>query len=84
MIRETRGEVNEKKKELSTMILNYLRKNPDGGDTLEGITKWWLDLEMIEISVDEVSSALESLIQKGIIRKHRAKGGTTIYKIKDE
>lgn len=66
------------------MILNCLRKNPDAGDTLEGIMKWWLELKRIELSVDEVKDAIDNLIQKGIIRMHKTKGGTTFYKINKE
>ncbi len=32
--------MNKKQEEISKMILDYLRKNPDAGDTLEGISKW--------------------------------------------
>jgi len=66
------------------MILDYLQKNPDAGDTLEGIARWWLEPARIESSVDEVADALESLIQKGIIRMHKLKDGTTFYKSNKE
>lgn len=73
-----------KQKKISIMILNYLRKSPDAGDTLEGITKWWLEMERIEISAKEVIDALESLIQKGKIRIYETKSGMTFYKLKKE
>lgn len=73
--------VNKKQKEISRMILNYLRKNPDAGDTLRGIMSWWLGLERIEISGDEIANVLESLIKKGLIRKYKTKGSATFYKI---
>ena len=64
----------EKKTEkISRMILDYLRKNPDAGDTLEGITRWWLNMERIDLSVKEVAQALESLMEQGVIT---IKGGT--------
>lgn len=66
------------------MILNYLRRNPSAEDTLEGITRWWLQLERIELSVNEVTDVLESLIQKGLIRMYKTKGGATLYKINDD
>ncbi|MHC4086025.1 MAG: hypothetical protein ACYSWZ_00805 [Planctomycetota bacterium] len=69
---------------ISRMILDYIRKNPDTGDTLEGIVKWWLELARIESSVDEVADALENLIQKGIIRIRKLKDGTAFYKINKE
>lgn len=76
--------LSEKQEKISRMILDYLRKNPDAGDTLKGITQWWLELARIESSVDEVADALESLTQKGIIRMHKLKDGTTFYKINKE
>ena len=66
------------------MILNYLRKNPDAGDSLEGITRWWLEMERIEISVKEVIDVLEGLIQKGEIRTYKTKSGLTFFKLKKE
>lgn len=66
------------------MILSYLRRNLKAGDTLEGITKWWLELERIEISVDEVGCVLESLVQRGVIKMHKVKNGPTLYKINHE
>jgi len=76
--------VKKRQEKITKMILNYLRKNRDAGDTLDGITRWWLELEKIEISVDDVVSALESLIQKGLIRRYKTKGGSTFYKINRE
>ena len=77
--------MDEKKKQekISRMIVNYLRKNPDAGDTLEGITKWWLELERIEISTDEIADVLESLVEKGVIRMRKVKNGANFYRIND-
>lgn len=74
--------MDNKQEKISSMILNYLRKNPEAGDTLEGITKWWIGLEKIELSVDEVAYALDHLIKKDLIRMHKSKGGITFYKVK--
>jgi Fe2+ or Zn2+ uptake regulation protein len=63
------------------MILDYLRKHRNAGDTLEGITKWWLELEKIEISVDEVASVLKRLTEKGLVKKQEMKGGSPLYKV---
>ena len=64
------------------MILSYLRRYSNAEDTLEGITRWWLKLERIDASVDEVADALESLRQKGIIDVHTSKAGMILYRIK--
>lgn len=76
--------MNEKQEMISGMILSYLQKNPDARDTLEGIVKWWLEVERIESSVDEVADALESLVQREIIRIEETKSGTTFYGINKE
>lgn len=73
--------MNNWQEELPTMILNYLQKNPDAGDTLEGITKWWIGLEKIDLTVEEVVNALGNLMKKGLVRIHRAKDGLTLYKV---
>jgi hypothetical protein len=73
---------NKKLEKISSLILHYLHENPDSGDTLEGISKWWLELERIEVSVNEVANALKSLVKKGHIVSYKVKGGTTFYKIK--
>ena len=63
------------------MILNYLRKNPNAGDTVEGISRWWLEIERIDNTVDDVMKALESLIHEGSIKEHKSIGGVTFYKV---
>ena len=74
----------EKKEKVENLILSYLeRKRKESntpGDTLEGITKWWLELERIEVSVDQVAAACENLIQKGFIDKHVTQDGRIFYK----
>lgn len=73
--------MNNTKEDIARMILDYLRKNPDAGDTLEGITRWWLHSEKIESLVDDVSIALESLIKEGIIERQMINGDNPIYRI---
>lgn len=69
------------KEEFSRRIINYLMTNPDGGDTLEGISRWWLELERIDRCVDEVAGALDMLLEKGILRKTTLKDGTVFFKM---
>ena len=67
--------------EQSKKILDYLNKKPDAGDTLEGITEWWLESERITQEVDRVAAGLETLIRKGLITKVRYKNGNVVYKL---
>ena len=73
--------LSDSREKISREILSYLRKHPDAGDTLEGICTWWLELERIELTVDEVEAVLKSLMKKGIIKKHKLSNGKNIYKI---
>ena len=78
------GEMVSKKEQISRMILDYLRRNPEAGDTLEGIAKWWLETERIESSVEGVADALESLVEQGKIRIVDRKDGSTGYALGDQ
>ncbi len=73
--------MNERQEKISGIIINYLRRNPDAGDTLEGIVKWWLGFESIESSMDDVMGVLETLIRKKAISMHSIADGTTFYKV---
>jgi Fe2+ or Zn2+ uptake regulation protein len=76
--------VNERQEDISKKILDYLLKNPDAGDTLEGISRWWVQSEYIEQSVDEVASVLERLTEEGVVKKQEVKGSNALYKIRKE
>ncbi len=66
------------------MILSYLRENPDAGDTLEGVSKWWLNLEMIDVTVDEISGVLNTLIKERKVKRQVINGENPIYRICNE
>jgi DNA-binding Lrp family transcriptional regulator len=74
--------MNNEQEEISRMILDHLRENPDAGDTIEGISEWWLNFKKIEISVDEVSKTLEELFEKGLIKRVNVGNNPLIYKVK--
>ncbi len=61
--------------------MKYLQEKPDAGDTLEGISQFWLEFERIDQTVGEVSNALESLVRTGAVKKVASKGGLPIYKL---
>lgn len=69
------------KEEITKKILDYLKKNPDAGDTLEGISKWWLEMERVNQSVNEILNVLEELINTGIVTRQEVRGSNPIYKI---
>jgi len=67
-------------KELSNRIINYLQRNPDACDNLEGIAGWWLQFERIEHTVDEVLCVLDDLVNRGLIVRQEVKGAGQCYK----
>ncbi len=60
------------------LILKYLKKNPDAGDTLLGIVAWWLASTQIDRAADEVSNAINNLVDQGLIVKKKIKGRNSI------
>ena len=76
--------MNHEEEKISRMIISYLRRNLEAGDTLEGITKWWLEREKIEHSVDEVANVLEDLTEAGIIKMYESRSGIIFYKINEK
>ncbi len=72
--------MNDTKGDIARMILDYLRKNPNSGDTLEGISKWWLEYEKIDSAMDEVSLVLEKLIKEGKVKRRVINRDSPIYK----
>ena len=61
-------------------VLDYLKKNPDAGDTLEGMAHWWIQSERIGQSLDVLAAVLVRLVQKKLIVKLEAHGGSPLYK----
>ncbi len=50
-------------------ILEYLVKNPEAKDTLEGIQQWWLEKGKNEFRPVEVEEALDVLVRSGWLTK---------------
>ena len=67
-------DLSEKEQKMSSAILDYLKKNPGAGDTLEGITRWWLEFERMEASKDEVVSVLKILVHRGFLNVRQTNG----------
>ena len=60
-------------------ILEHLRQNPHAGDTLEGITRWWLLSQQVTHSVAAVKEALEQLKSDGLIVEREVGSGRPVY-----
>jgi hypothetical protein len=65
-------------------ILQYLIKNPDAKDTLEGIYKWWMPKGHSKQGRDEVQKAVDLLTSKGWLTKRATIPSKEIYGINRE
>jgi len=74
--------VGEKRRYLSQMIVDYLERNPDAADTLDGIAQWWIQHERIEARVEEVAEVLEDLRQKEIVTARSLGNGNTLFRLR--
>lgn len=61
--------------------MKYLQEKPDAGDTLKGISQFWLQFERIDETVDEVNNALENMVRQGTVIKLESMSGSPIYKL---
>lgn len=60
-------------------IRRYLVAHPDGSDTAEGITKWWLPRKRLEESASLVRQALDYLVLEALIERKTNPGGGHLY-----
>lgn len=67
--------------ETAQAILDYLRRNPEAQDTLEGISLWWLPEQHHRTRVATIKEALQELIDAEFISEHRGKDAQISYRI---
>ena len=60
-------------------ILLYLQSHPDAADSLEGIVQWWLLRQRYLRGLNQVQTALDSLMHQGLLEKTTNADGTIIY-----
>ena len=72
------------KDELKKMIISYLSKRPDSGDTIEGILKWWILKELIDIRVEEVAEVVAVLVREGVLVEREIGGRRKFYRSPQE
>jgi len=73
--------MNEKKKQLSEEILQYLIEHPNAQDTLQGIVTWWLLERAIKHQTALVKEVLDKLVADGLIIAQHGSDSQTHYKI---
>lgn len=60
-------------------ILSYLREHPHSGDSVEGISLWWVMRQRISESIYAVRQVLEHLQSVGLISERRMADGRSVY-----
>lgn len=59
--------VNATERDLYRAVLDYLTRNPDAMDTLDGIAEWWVMRQRIDTSVTGLSRVLGRLVADGLV-----------------
>ena len=65
--------------QIADQIECYLKSHPNAADTIEGITKWWLSKQGIEVSSIIVQQALNYLSSESIVKCNVNPCGNKIY-----
>lgn len=60
--------------DVAGQVLAYLRAHPSAADTLEGIAGWWLERRRVIVSVETVASAVQHLIEIGVVEEFQRGG----------
>jgi DNA-binding transcriptional regulator YhcF (GntR family) len=68
-----------RKEEIASHISEYLQKHTHASDTLEGIAKWWVMSQQLDVSVSTVQKALAQLEASGVVIEKRGADGRTRY-----
>ena len=72
------------REDISGEILEYLRRNPEASDTLEGITEWWLLSHRISFEIKRVKAAVLKLVEEDWVIEIRGKNSKTYYRLNSE
>ena len=65
--------------QIADQIEYYLKNHPNAADTIEGITKWWLPEQGIEVSSVIVQQALNYLGSKSVVKCNASLSGSKVY-----
>ena len=71
--------VSENSNVVAWLILRYFCSHPDAKDTAEGIGKWWLRSEGIDVDTYVVRGSLDYLVKRGWLTATGDYSGLTLY-----
>jgi hypothetical protein len=61
------------------LILGYLCSHPDAKDTAEGVEKWWLNGQEINVNASVVRGSLDYLVRLGWLVSSDRQGSGMVY-----
>jgi len=64
--------------ELIAAIQRYCAANPSARDSIEGMT-WWLGADLRTARAEDLRSAIEYLLDRGVLERHRLADGTQVF-----
>lgn len=66
-------------KRIANEIKRYLGNHPHGGDTIDGITRWWIPRQRIEEASLRVQQALDYLVSESRVERKTSLDGRYLY-----
>ncbi len=63
-------------------VLAYLATKPDGEDTLEGITNWWMKSDKGKHAIEELEDILNLMLARGELKKSLVQKDVVVYSVK--
>ncbi len=69
--------------DISVKIVDYLGKNTKAPDAMDAmaVSNWWQGIQEIDQSLDELTLAIEGLVDEGAIKKQELSNDIFYYKI---
>ncbi|HEY2902666.1 MAG TPA: hypothetical protein VGL59_18935 [Polyangia bacterium] len=64
---------------IAAEITRYLTGRPDAGDTVEGISRFWLKGRHHDQPTEQIQEALDRLVQRKVVRRTILPDGKPLY-----
>lgn len=65
--------------EIAKLILQHILIHPEKKDTFEGILRWWIGEQVMDLRIAEVKAALDWLLVSDIIIEKKLSDSKTMY-----
>jgi hypothetical protein len=65
--------------EIAGGVRRYVLEHPDAADSVEGIHRWWLAPVLRDEAREHVETALDRLVDEGVLRRVTLEDGQVIY-----